>query len=78
MKAKDYLAKWNIYYKEIHLNPLCDYYFRCERMEGETTWFMVFKNMIGASRKCKVSRKEVKQKIADWNECWDAFCKDGA
>lgn len=43
MKEKGRLEKWNIYYKDIHLHPLCNYYFRCKRIDGETNWYLVYK-----------------------------------
>lgn len=35
--------EFNIYYKDFDLDPAFDYYVRCERLRGKTTWYVYFK-----------------------------------
>ena len=59
---------WNLYYKDIHIHPFCDYYFSCERMDGETAWYIVYKHP--PTGKFLISREEVKERLEEEMGYW--------
>lgn len=73
MKEKGRLEKWNIYYKIIHLHPLCDYYIRCERISGETSWYLIYKWGSYSFGKVKISRYDVRGYIKEWEEKLESY-----
>jgi hypothetical protein len=63
MKEKGRLAKWNIYYREFDIHPLCNFYIRCERIDGKTDWYLIYKWETGGNRSVRISRQDAKETL---------------
>jgi hypothetical protein len=58
MVMKKANPEFNIYYKEFHLDPACEYYIRCERLRGKSSWYVYFK--YSAIERVIISKSEVR------------------